>query len=93
LPYMKVSLPQSLTGDSADPKIRALHQQLREIDRKLETGEFDIPPEGQRSPSPTPVYDKNGVRLNTREIRMREKLQDQKQRKYFSATICFEPHS
>lgn len=35
----------------------------------LQLNDLDIPPEGQRSPSPEPVYDRNGTRLNTREIR------------------------
>jgi splicing factor 1 len=77
---LQVALPQSLLGDSSDPRIRALHQQLREVDRKLEQGIVELPPEGQRSPSPEPVYDRNGIRLNTREIRYREKLLDQRHR-------------
>jgi len=44
---------------------------MMDIDRKLATNDLDIPAEGdpRRSPSPEPVYDKNGVRLNTRDIR------------------------
>lgn len=34
----------------------------------------DETPEGQRSPSPDPVYGDNGVRINTREWRARDKL-------------------
>jgi splicing factor 1 len=66
-----VALPSAITGEPAytDPKLAQLHAQLDEFNRKLTTGELDIPPEGQRSPSPEPVYDKNGIRQNTREIR------------------------
>lgn len=75
-------LPSSLTGElsHADPKIRYLHEQLTELDRKIANNELDIPPEGQRSPSPEPVYDRSGQRLNTREIRYKEKLLDKRHR-------------
>ena len=65
---------------SGDPRLKALAEELDTVNRKLTSNELDIPPEGQRSPSPTPVYDRNGVRLNTREIRARERLIDQRQR-------------
>jgi hypothetical protein len=53
----------------SDPKLQRLHESLNELNRKLMAGELDIPPEHERSPSPEPIYDANGVRLNTREIR------------------------
>lgn len=53
----------------ADPQLQRLHERLNEMNRKIMAGELDIPPEHERSPSPEPVYDANGVRLNTREIR------------------------
>lgn len=77
---IKVYLPSALTGEPtySDPKLQELHDKLDEINRKLGNNELDIPPEGERSPSPEPVYDRNGVRLNTREIRHRERLVDQR---------------
>lgn len=51
-----------------------MRDDLEEINRKLTANELDIAPEGQRSPSPEPVYDSMGTRVNTREIRAREKL-------------------
>lgn len=36
--------------------------QLNDINRKLLNGMVDIPPEGQRSPSPPPIYDVMGMR-------------------------------
>lgn len=53
----------------ADPKLQRLHDQLDSYTNKLSAGDYDIPPEHERSPSPEPVYDANGIRLNTREIR------------------------
>ncbi len=37
-----------------------------------------IPPEHERSPSPPPIYDSNGIRQNTREVRMKEKINRQR---------------
>eukprot|EP00195_Chlamydomonas_chlamydogama_P009264 CAMPEP_0202915954 /NCGR_PEP_ID=MMETSP1392-20130828/67191_1 /ASSEMBLY_ACC=CAM_ASM_000868 /TAXON_ID=225041 /ORGANISM="Chlamydomonas chlamydogama, Strain SAG 11-48b" /LENGTH=607 /DNA_ID=CAMNT_0049608175 /DNA_START=45 /DNA_END=1865 /DNA_ORIENTATION=- len=78
----KVSMPSTITGEqtSSDPKLKELHDQLTELNRKLANNELDIPPEGQRSPSPEPVYDRNGIRLNTREIRYRDRLLDNRQK-------------
>lgn len=66
----QVVLPSALTGgsSSADPEIQRLHTELKEVNRKILNNELDIPPEGERSPSPEPMYDRNGVRLNTREV-------------------------
>ena len=46
---MQVYLPSALTGgpQSSDPKVRELN--------------LEIPPEGERSPSPEPIYDRNGM--------------------------------
>ncbi|KAG2422766.1 hypothetical protein HXX76_015786 [Chlamydomonas incerta] len=85
---IKVSLPSAITGapDSSlaatDPRVKALHGELETLNRRLQNNELDIPPEGdpRRSPSPEPVYDRNGIRQNTREIRHRERLVDARNR-------------
>lgn len=59
-----------------DPKVKGMREALDELNRKITLGELDIPPEGQRSPSPEPVYDAMGIRQNTREIRARERLEN-----------------
>jgi splicing factor 1 len=73
---LKVALPPALTGApiSDDPHIRELHEELNEVSRKILNNELDIPPEGERSPSPEPVYDRMGIRLNTREVRVKDRL-------------------
>ena len=50
------------------PPLPRMHVRPRFL---LQTGELDIPPEGdwRRSPSPEPIYDRNGIRQNTREMR------------------------
>ncbi|GHJ89204.1 hypothetical protein NliqN6_5606 [Naganishia liquefaciens] len=57
----------------------AVHVRLEEINRKLSTGDV-VPPERMRSPSPPPTYDGQGRRTNTREIRYRKRLEDERTR-------------
>ncbi|MCL7023173.1 hypothetical protein MKW94_028284 [Papaver nudicaule] len=58
-----------------DPEVQALNIRLLEISRMLSSGlPLDDRPEGARSPSPEPIYDNMGVRINTREHRVRERL-------------------
>ncbi|KAJ1998414.1 hypothetical protein GGI04_005011, partial [Coemansia thaxteri] len=49
------------------------------ITRKLKSGEV-VPPDGQRSPSPAPIYNSEGKRTNTREHRYRRRLEDERTR-------------
>jgi len=77
---IKVLLPSAIGGNgSANASIYA---EYKELNRKLQANELDIPPEGdpRRSPSPEPIYNKSGVRLNTREIRYKERLLDKRNR-------------
>ncbi|KAG6850689.1 hypothetical protein H0H93_009847 [Arthromyces matolae] len=55
----------------------AIHLRLEEINRKLRLNDF-VPPEKERSPSPPPTYDGQGRRTNTREVRYRKKLEDER---------------
>lgn len=48
-------------------------QRLDDITRSL-NGDLEIGDADVRSPSPDPVYDKNGVRVNTRVLRAKDKL-------------------
>ncbi|XP_038972760.1 4-hydroxy-2-oxovalerate aldolase-like [Phoenix dactylifera] len=50
-----------------DPEVQALNLRLLEINRLLQSGmPLDDRPEGARSPSPEPIYDTIGIRINTR---------------------------
>ncbi|KAL4433587.1 hypothetical protein ABPG75_000028 [Micractinium tetrahymenae] len=73
---VKVVLPPAVTGRApgGDPEVLELHRKLNELNRKLLSGTVDVPPEGERSPSPPPIYDVMGMRLNTREVRYKEKM-------------------
>lgn len=54
-----------------------LQLQIEETSRRLRTGDLGIPPNPEeRSPSPEPIYNHEGKRLNTREYRMRKKLEE-----------------
>ncbi|WWC70748.1 branchpoint-bridging protein [Kwoniella pini CBS 10737] len=74
-------LPVAITGKVSQHELDnyAIHVRLEEINRKLRTGDV-VPPENQRSPSPPPSYDAYGRRTNTREIRYKKKLEDEKAR-------------
>lgn len=77
---LKIHLPPTLTGQApgGNPELVPLYRDLAEIERKLRTNDINLPPEHERSPSPPPMYDSNGIRLNTREVRIREKLERQR---------------
>ncbi|XP_065871613.1 splicing factor-like protein 1 [Euphorbia lathyris] len=67
-------------GIEFDPEIQSLNARLLEISRLLQSGmNLDDRPEGARSPSPEPIYDNMGIRINTREYRARERLNKERQ--------------
>eukprot|EP00252_Welwitschia_mirabilis_P022410 TRINITY_DN6058_c0_g2_i1.p1 TRINITY_DN6058_c0_g2~~TRINITY_DN6058_c0_g2_i1.p1 ORF type:complete len:1098 (+),score=259.15 TRINITY_DN6058_c0_g2_i1:222-3296(+) len=83
-PLLGIQLPgfiKELTGGmELDPEVQALNARLMEINRLLQSGmPLDDRPEGARSPSPEPVYDSMGVRINTREFRARERINRERQ--------------
>ncbi|MCO5556244.1 hypothetical protein L7F22_009790 [Adiantum nelumboides] len=87
-PKQQIQLPdlfKELTGGvELDPEIQGLNIQLLEINRRLQTGQvLDDRPDGARSPSPEPIYDNMGIRINTREFRAREKLMCERQELIF----------
>lgn len=81
--FGQIQLPdfmKELTGGDIDPEVQGLNLQLLEINKRLQTGQvLDERPDGARSPSPEPLYDNMGIRVNTREYRAREKLSRERQ--------------
>lgn len=77
---MQVVLPPHLTGRkmSDDPVIQGKYESLWKVEDDIREGKVDIPPEHERSPSPPPIYDRFGIRQNTREARYKDKLQDKR---------------
>ncbi|KAK8686612.1 hypothetical protein V6N13_125635 [Hibiscus sabdariffa] len=74
----KLELPGSVklpVGFELDPEIQKLKAELSEIDEKLQKPELhDDRPEHERSPSPEPLYNNLGTRINTWEMRLHQKL-------------------
>ncbi|XP_058075878.1 splicing factor-like protein 1 [Magnolia sinica] len=69
-----------LAGVNLDSEVQKMSARLVEINRKLqERKAIDDRPEEQRSPSPPPLYNNLGIRTNTREVRYRQKLIQERQ--------------
>ncbi|KAH0461000.1 hypothetical protein IEQ34_008575 [Dendrobium chrysotoxum] len=82
VPPPVVQLPDFMKDFTADldPDVQSLNFRLLDINRKLQSGlPLDDRTEGARSPSPEPIYDSIGIRINTREYRARGKLMTERQ--------------
>ncbi|EFP03875.1 CRE-SFA-1 protein [Caenorhabditis remanei] len=73
VPGMPTILPADLTEDQRNAYL--LQLEIEDATRKLRLADFGVPEGRERSPSPEPVYDANGKRLNTREVRKRQELE------------------
>jgi len=77
IPGMPTTMPPNLSPDQQRAYIAQL--KIEEITRMLRTGELGIPENpDERSPSPEPIYNTEGKRLNTREFRIRKKLEEER---------------
>jgi len=71
------AIPKYIPGGMTTEQIEALMVRIRieELTRKLNLNELDIDYTAEnRSPSPEPIYDQQGKRVNTKEQRAREKM-------------------
>lgn len=77
IPGMPTTIPTNMSKDQEKAYLTQLR--IEQISRMLRTGELGISsnPE-ERSPSPEPIYDSQGKRLNTREVRQRNKLESER---------------
>ena len=58
-----------------DPEVARRHAKYQDVSQRLAMRDFtDDRAEGDRSPSPPPKYNRFGVKVNTREARMKDKL-------------------
>ncbi|KAI7697915.1 Splicing factor 1 [Sarcoptes scabiei] len=75
IPGLPTIIPSNLSKQQEE--IYILQLQIESLTRRLLTGDLGIPdnPE-ERSPSPEPIYNTEGKRLNTREYRTRKKFED-----------------
>ncbi|KAJ2700293.1 hypothetical protein H4218_002118 [Coemansia sp. IMI 209128] len=80
-PAAAIAVPPALASSMSKEQLESYVSNLRidEITRKLKSGDV-VPPDGQRSPSPAPVYNSEGKRTNTREHRYRRKLEEERMR-------------
>ncbi|KAI8325312.1 eukaryotic type KH-domain (KH-domain type I), partial [Martensiomyces pterosporus] len=80
-PSVAPGVATALTGAMSKEQIENYAAVLRidEITRRLKSGDV-VPPDGQRSPSPPPVYNSEGKRTNTREHRYRRRLEEERTR-------------
>ncbi|GAQ92263.1 hypothetical protein KFL_009600040 [Klebsormidium nitens] len=79
--------------DEAVKKSRALALQRRaeQIQAQLEEQRFEVEDDGYRSPSPPPVYNEMGQRVNTREGRVKEQLELER-RKAIGEVVQLNPY-
>ncbi|KAH8548072.1 hypothetical protein BGW37DRAFT_508104 [Umbelopsis sp. PMI_123] len=76
IPGLPTAISSSMTKEQREQY--SVHMRIEEINRKLRTGDI-IPHERDRSPSPEPIYNAEGKRVNTRDARYRKKLEDERQ--------------
>jgi len=74
-----MGLPTMIKANMTTEQLEAytLHLRIQEISEKLRINDV-VPAEGDRSPSPPPMYDNFGKRINTREYRYRKRLEDER---------------
>jgi len=71
-PLCYVDIPMGLAEKEIDQFLR--EQRLEDLHRKIQAHELEDHDPDIRPPSPPPVYDKAGNRLNTRDIRIRKAM-------------------
>ncbi|CAF4054809.1 unnamed protein product, partial [Adineta steineri] len=77
LPNMPTNISSNMTEQQQ--KIYILQVQIEELTRRLKMNDLGIPANVEaRSPSPEPIYDQQGKRQNTREVRARRKIEEQR---------------
>lgn len=78
LPPPFVDFPPGLTPAQLDQFLR--EQRYDELTQKLNKGELEYIDPDIRPPSPEPIYDKNGGRINTREARIKTSMMEEHSR-------------
>ena len=76
-----LDLPTALTSYMTPEQLEAyaLNLRIKEITQNLRFNTI-VPRHRERSPSPPPTYDNMGRRTNTREVRYKKKLEDERHR-------------
>ncbi|KAG6354463.1 hypothetical protein INS49_004480 [Diaporthe citri] len=74
---LKTAITTAMTPEQLDAYI--LHFRIEEIGREARSADLTQRTDSSRSPSPPPVYDSSGRRINTRQQRYRRRLEDERQ--------------
>jgi splicing factor 1 len=75
---MPTILPHQFNEEQT--QIYLLQIEIEELTRRLRTNQYSYDNE-RRSPSPEPIYDSNGKRINTREVRKKQELEQRRHEK------------
>lgn len=75
IPPAYSDFPPGMSNSDIDQFLR--EQRLDELIYKLQMGEMEYGSPDIREPSPPPIYDKNGSRINTREVRVRKNMEEE----------------
>ncbi|KAH8585169.1 transcription or splicing factor [Cryptosporidium sp. chipmunk genotype I] len=75
IPPAYSDFPPGMNNYEIDQFLR--EQRLEELIYKLQMGEIEYGSPDIREPSPPPIYDKNGSRINTREARVRKNMEEE----------------
>jgi splicing factor 1 len=85
IPGLPTIMPANM--NEQQQQLYILHLKIEETSRQLRSGDLGIRlNQADRSPSPEPIYSHDGKRLNTREVRTRKKLEDQRHDLILEAT-------
>jgi len=76
VPGIPTFIPNSLSKQELDALL--LRIRIEEIGYKIANSQFDVEYYKSRSPSPTPVYDQQGKRVNTKDQRAKQKLEQER---------------
>lgn len=75
VPPTFVDIPCGMSPEDVEQFLR--EQRIDELARKLRTNNLELGDADIRDRSPPPCYDQNGVRTNSREIRVKKQMEDE----------------
>ena len=75
VPPTFVDLPCGMSPEDVDQFLR--EQRIDDLARKLRTNNLELGDPDIRDRSPPPCYDKNGIRTNPREVRVKKHMEDE----------------
>lgn len=74
---LKTAITTAMTPEQLDAYVLCIR--IEEVQQKLCAGDYAPASNSNRSPSPSPEYDSSGRRINTRQHRYRQRLEEERQ--------------